>query len=129
MGAPTPKISEEAVEVLARSRYERGRIRALDRRFGDLLPGNQRGLLDWARRDLEVAYPALRSSLLEEMRRELRPELDSLREEAAACRDQAIRHKDGRDRNALLGRGQTFDGFADRLEAALSSLASEGGER
>lgn len=113
MPKPTPKISPEAVEaiVIRRMRAPEG---------GDL----DRSRIE---ADLRAAYPAIRSSVLEELREELKPELNNLRGEARLCREQAQGHGHGPSRNALLGRATTFEAFAKRLEAALSSLASEGG--
>lgn len=110
MPNPTPKISSEAVEMAAKARH--GRV--LYEHWADVGGERRERLLEEARLDLEAAYPAIRSFVLEELREEL-------------LSNEALRAAEGQLPQPSPGAVLPDMGLC--MKAALDSLASEGGER
>lgn len=114
MADPTPKISLEAVEAVEQAIAVLG-IRS---------PITTRGI---AERAVEVAYPAIRSSVLEDLKREL------LSEQRRRIAGRGL-YEDvfpwGDWESLALHERMSWEGNAAAgIEAVLDSLASEGGER
>jgi hypothetical protein len=71
------------------------------------------------------AVPYVPKSWLTELQASLQVEVERLRDEAAACRDEAIRRPHKGTADLALGEGAAIDRRADRLETLLAESRKE----